>query len=60
MVMKNPNLLITLTILLPISFVAIEAQELFKAKTAMTIEQKIDRFAPTEISADSTTLYFRR
>ena len=54
--MKNPILLITLTILLPISFVAIEAQELPKAKTAMTLEQKIDRFAPTEISADSTTL----
>lgn len=54
--MKNPILLITLTVLLAISFVTSEAQELIKVKTAMTLEQKIARFAPTEISADITNL----
>ena len=54
--MKNPILFITLTILLAISFVASEAQGSIKVKTAMTLEQKIARFAPTEISADITKL----
>jgi hypothetical protein len=33
-----------------------KAQELNKVKTTMTLEQKIARFAPTEISADITKL----
>ena len=54
--MKNPILFITLNVLLAVSFVASEAQESIKVKTAMTLEQKIARFAPTEISADITKL----
>ena len=54
--MKNPFLFITLNILLASVFVAGEAQESIKAKTSMTLEQKIARFAPTEISADITKL----
>ena len=56
MIMKNSILFIILNILLVISFIASEAQELIKAKTGMTLEQKIARFAPTEISADITKL----
>ena len=47
---------ITLNVLLAISFVMSKAQELNKVKTTMTLEQKIARFAPTEISADITKL----
>jgi hypothetical protein len=54
--MKNPIFFVTLNVLLAILFVACEAQESIKAKTAMTLEQKIARFAPTEISADITKL----
>ena len=54
--MKSTNLFITLTVLLAISFVSSEAQEQFMANTEMTIEQKIARFAPTEISADTAKL----
>jgi hypothetical protein len=54
--MKNSILLIVLSVLLAVSFVPSEAQELIKVKTAMTLEQKIARFAPTEISADITKL----
>jgi len=56
MVMKNSILFVTLNILLTGSFAASEAQESIKAKTVMTIEQKIARFAPTEISADISKL----
>jgi hypothetical protein len=54
--MKNPIMFITLNVLLAISFVMSKAQELNKVKTTMTLEQKIARFAPTEISADITKL----
>lgn len=54
--MKNSILLIVLSVLLAVSFVPSEAQELIKVKTAMTLEQKIARFAPTEISADIINL----
>jgi hypothetical protein len=54
--MKNPIMFITLNVLLPISFVMSNAQEFNKVKTTMTLEQKIARFAPTEISADITKL----
>ncbi|MGD1046406.1 MAG: hypothetical protein ABR936_13935 [Bacteroidota bacterium] len=54
--MKNPILFITINVLLGVSFVASEAQESIKTKTAMTLEQKIARFTPTEISADITKL----
>jgi hypothetical protein len=54
--MKNPIVFITLTVLLIVSFVACKTQESIKEKTAMTLEQKIARFAPTEISADITKL----
>jgi hypothetical protein len=54
--MKNPIFFVTLNVLLAILFVACEAQESIKVKTAMTLEQKIARFTPTEISADITKL----
>ena len=54
--MKKPILCIILIVLLAISFIPGEAQELIKAKTTMTLNQKIARFAPTEISADITKL----
>ncbi len=54
--MKNPILFITTIVLLAVSFFASEAQESIKAKTAMTLEQKIARFVPTEISADISKL----
>ena len=54
--MKNPILFITLFILFSILFGTAEAQESMKTKTPMTLEQKIARFAPTDISADITKL----
>ena len=54
--MKNPILFITLIVLLAVSFIACKTQESIKEKTAMTLEQKIARFAPIEISADITKL----
>jgi hypothetical protein len=54
--MKNPIFYILLMILLAVAFVASDAQDLIKVRTAMTLEQKIARFAPTEISADISTL----
>jgi hypothetical protein len=54
--MKNPILFITLNLLLAISFVVSEAQESIKLKSTMTLEQKIARFAPTDITADITSL----
>lgn len=54
--MKNSILCIILNVLLVTYFVASEAQELSTVKTTMTLEQKIARFAPTEISADITKL----
>jgi uncharacterized protein YjbJ (UPF0337 family) len=55
--MKNPFLYIIVSfVLLAISFIPGEAQELIKANTTMTLEQKIARFAPTEISADISKL----
>jgi hypothetical protein len=54
--MKNPNAFITLIVLLAVLFGTSEAQESIKAKTAMTLKQKIARFVPTEISADITKL----
>ena len=56
MVMKNPILCVIFIALLAISFVMSNAQDLNKAKTTMTLEQKIARFTPTEISADITKL----
>ena len=56
MFMKRLNACITLIISSAVSFVASEAQESIKAKTVMTLEQKIARFVPTEISADITKL----
>jgi hypothetical protein len=54
--MKNSILLITLSVLLAIPFGMSSAQEFNKVKTTMTLEQKIARFAPTEISANITNL----
>ena len=54
--MKNPVLYIISITLLTISFVSSKAQESIKAKITMTLEQKIARFAPTEISADISKL----
>jgi hypothetical protein len=54
--MKNPILFITMIVLLAVSFIASEAQESIKAKTAMTLDQKITRFVPIEISADVSKL----
>ena len=54
--MKNPIATITLIAVSVISWSASEAQESIKAKTEMTLEQKIARFVPTEISADVTML----
>jgi hypothetical protein len=56
MVMKNPILCILFIALLAVSFIPGEAQESIKTKTTMTLEQKIARFALTEISADITKL----
>ncbi len=54
--MKNPILFFTLNIFLAGLFITSEAQESIKAKTEMTLEQKIARFASTEISADISKL----
>jgi len=54
--MKNPIACITLIVSVAASFVVSEAQESIKAKNSMTLEQKIARFAPTEISADLSIL----
>ena len=54
--MKYPIVFITLNILLAVSFVACKSPESIKTKPAMTLEQKISRFASTEISADITKL----
>jgi hypothetical protein len=54
--MKNPILCITVIVLFAVSSVASEAQESIKAKTAMTLDQKITRFVPIEISADVSKL----
>ena len=54
--MKKPIACITLIVSLTVLFVASEAQESIKAKTVMTLEQKIARFVPTEISADISIL----
>ena len=54
--MKNSILFIKLIVLIVVLFVKSEAQESIKIKTTMTLEQKIARFAPTEIIADITKL----
>lgn len=54
--MKYLILFIKLNVLLAVLFAVGEAQESIKAINPMTLEQKIARFAPTEISADITKL----
>jgi hypothetical protein len=54
--MKPTIIILTVAVMLTIAFTACQKQESIKVKTAMTLEQKIARFAPTEISADITKL----
>jgi hypothetical protein len=54
--MKTLVLFITATVFLALNTVSCKTSELKKGSPAMTLEQKIARFAPTEISADITNL----
>jgi len=56
MIMKNSKSIFVLALLLAIFLVACNRQKSIKGNEEMTLSQKINRFAPTEISADISKL----